>query len=77
MPVIKNKPEVLKPETRIDQVISNLYYIIDCLTAYQDICDSGCCNDCNISRTCEYKPELGKLVRYNCPFYKKKEATSN
>ena len=37
------------------------------LTHYKQIIDSGDCNVC-LKRSCEYRPELGQLVRYNCPF---------
>lgn len=40
------------------------------LKALKEIWDSGDCNDCG-NRGCLYKPKLGHLVRYNCPFYRK------
>lgn len=40
------------------------------LTHYKQIIDSGDCNVC-LKRSCEYRPELGQLVRYNCPFYER------
>ena len=42
------------------------------LMAYKRIIESGCCNDCS-RKKCQYAPGWGKLVRYNCPFYNKKE----
>ena len=44
------------------------------LTALKEIWDSGDCNDCG-NRGCLYKPKLGQLVRYNCPFYRKEVKT--
>lgn len=38
------------------------------LKALKEIWDSGDCNDCRNGQ-CEWKPELGQLVRYNCPHY--------
>lgn len=40
------------------------------LKALKEIWDSGDCNDCG-NRGCLYKPRVGRLVRYNCPFYSK------
>jgi hypothetical protein len=40
------------------------------LRTLKEIWDSGDCNDCG-NRGCLYKPKLGQLVRYNCPFYSK------
>ena len=55
--------------SRLKDTIDNQYYILECLKAFQEIVASGCCNDCNKKGKCEYEPEWGKLVRYNCPFY--------
>ena len=38
------------------------------------VCESaGDCNTCK-NRECGYKPKLGEMVRYNCPFYKAKRS---
>ena len=58
----------------VNIAIANTAYIMDCLKAYRNIIESGCCNDCKDKKECQYAPPLGELVRYNCPFYKK-EAT--
>lgn len=58
---------------RIDLVIAGQAYILDALRAYRDIIDSGCCNSCGSKKNCEYAPKPGQLVRYNCPFYERKE----
>ena len=55
---------------RIDKLISETGYLLDCLTAYRNIVESGGCNDCKTRMTCKYVPKVGELVRYNCPFYK-------
>ena len=46
------------------------------LKALKEIWDSGDCNDCR-NRGCLYKPKLGHLVRYNCPFYSKEEVNAD
>lgn len=64
---------------RLNRTINNISYILDCLIALKNIHESGSCNDCKLGhmRTtewqCEYKPELGQIVRYNCPFYIKEK----
>lgn len=57
---------------RINKITEDLYYTVDCLKTLGEILDSGDCNDCTLKGTCEYVPKPGELVRYNCPFYKKK-----
>lgn len=60
----------------IDKAIQAL--ILDTLMAYRDIVGSGCCNDCRIAKpySCEHLLKPGQLVRYNCPFYERKEDTN-
>ena len=67
-----NSLKETETETKVNKVISDLYWVIDCLKAYQEITQSGSCNDCDIAKACQCKPKLGELVRYNCPFYKRK-----
>ena len=44
------------------------------LTAYKAIRESGSCHDCShLHNSCQYAPEWGDLVRFNCPFYSRKE----
>jgi hypothetical protein len=61
--------------SRLDGAISNVAYILDTLIAYRNITAFGNCNNCGERETCQYVPELGEQVRYNCPFYKTKEVT--
>ena len=56
--------------SRLDDAISETAYVLDTLIAYRRIVQSGDCNSCAVNKKCEYAPELGELVRYNCPFYK-------
>lgn len=60
-------------ENRLDKAIGDVAYVLDSLIAMRNIHDTGCCNDCECSKGCTYKPEWGKPVRYNCPFYVRKE----
>ena len=53
----------------LSDVIKQQSYILECIKTLQEIVESGCCNNCNKMDKCEYAPELGKLQRYNCPFY--------
>lgn len=46
-------------------------YLYDCLSTLKNIQDCGDCNVCASKKDCQYTPELGQMVRYNCPFYKK------
>lgn len=55
--------------SRLDKAIKNVAYILDSLMAYRNIVESGDCNRCGKIKSCEYKPKIGQLVRYNCPFY--------
>ena len=59
--------------SKLDDVISDVGYILEVLMAYRNIVQSGCCNDCEYSRECDYKPKLGQLVRYNCLLYDRRE----
>ena len=66
-------------ESRLDKIInyravtlSELDYVYSCLMAYKQIIESGCCNDCYY-KPCDYTPDPGRLVRYNCPFYRRLE----
>lgn len=55
--------------SRLDESIANVANILDALMAYREIARSGDCNNCS-RRKCQYKPDVGKLVRYNCPYWK-------
>ncbi len=54
--------------SRLEDLISDISYVLDTLRAYQDIAETGCCNDCH-KKDCEYRPQWGEMVRYNCPHY--------
>ena len=56
---------------RLDDAIASVAYILDALRAYRSIVESGDCNNCKDRADCPYSPGVGKLVRYNCPFYRK------
>ena len=59
----------------LDEAIANTAYILDSLMALRNIQKCGCCNDCGIAEICKVKPKVGQMVRYNCPFWTKKEET--
>lgn len=54
--------------SRLEDLISDISYALDTLRAYRDIAETGCCNDCR-KKDCEYRPQWGDMVRYNCPHY--------
>ena len=54
--------------SRLDDVIVDVAYVLDTLRAYRDIAKTGCCNDCR-RKDCEYRPQWGEMVRYNCPLF--------
>jgi len=59
--------------SKLDDSIASVAYILDSLMALRNIYESGCCNDCTIKKICRYAPKVGQLVRYNCPFYERRE----
>lgn len=56
---------------KLNETIADVSYVLDCLRALRNICESGDCNNCKVSNACEVKPKAGQMVRYNCPFYVK------
>ena len=53
--------------SRLDDAISEVAYILDCLMALRNIYETGHdCNTCKRKRQCEHCPKLGQTVRYNC-----------
>lgn len=59
--------------SKLDDAISNVAYILDSLIALRSIHDSGCCNDCILQGKIQCCPQPGQMVRYNCPYWAKKE----
>jgi len=53
---------------RLNNIISEIGYVLDCLRNLKDIYKTGDCNNCN-TKECYVKPKPGQMVRYNCPFY--------
>lgn len=49
----------------------NEWYLYDCLFALKNIQNCGDCNVCASKNDCQYVPTVGRMVRYNCPFYMK------
>ena len=44
---------------------------IECIATLKSIQELGDCNTCGV-KDCQYRPEWGKPVRYNCPHYEAK-----
>lgn len=55
---------------KLNNAIADTAYILDCLRALRSIYETGDCNNCE-AKDCGYKPRVGQMVRYNCPFYEK------
>ena len=64
---------VKREMTKLDEAIANTAYILDSLIALRNIYKTGCCNDCEIAKACQCVPKAGQVVRYNCPFYVRKD----
>jgi hypothetical protein len=56
---------------KLDDAIANTAYVLDCLRCLRNILETGDCNNCRSSSTCNVRPKPGQMVRYNCPFYVK------
>lgn len=63
--------------SKLDDTIETVACILDTLIAYRNIVESGNCNECGAKNICKYVPKPGEQVRYNCPFYEKKEPKRN
>ena len=57
---------------KLDSMIKDVAGVMDSLLLLREIIESGDCNICADKKTCQYAPKPGQLVRYNCPFFKKK-----
>lgn len=55
---------------KLDDLIAQKAYELDCLRSYRDIIKSGDCNNCKFLKDCNIKPKTGQMVRYNCYQYK-------
>lgn len=53
---------------KLDDLINEKYDEYLYLRNYKEVLESGTCNNCE-QLNCKYKPDVGELVRYNCPFY--------
>lgn len=57
-------------DAKLRDIIVNLHYVADLLMVADRISRMHNCNDCG-AKDCEYKPDWGSPVRYNCPFWRK------
>ncbi len=53
----------------LDEIIADAQFLVSMLKDYRSIVESGNCNVCAWKKRCDFVPEPGQLVRYNCPFY--------
>ncbi len=58
---------------KLDNLISDIGYLYDCLRALRNIWELNDCNKCGKKRECEYVPKPGQIVRYNCPLFEEGE----
>lgn len=56
--------------SKLDDLIAQKAYELDCLMAYRNISESGDCNICKFKGACSIAPEPGQLVRYNCYYFR-------
>lgn len=56
---------------KVDNLVLQTEDILNALRSLDEILKSGNCNECS-NKDCGYKPEAGKLIRFNCPFYQSK-----
>ena len=49
-----------------------LLYLADVMVAVDTMQSMHNCNDCGIVRKCDYVPEPGAPVRWNCPLWQEK-----
>ena len=55
--------------SRIADLADALHYLADALRQLDIIVSLPTCNKCDKLGGCEYAPEWGDSVRYNCPFF--------
>jgi len=53
-----------------EDLIRLIYSICDYARLGYNISTYNSCNNCGIKRDCEYIPQLGQSVRWNCPLWK-------
>ena len=59
--------------SRLDDAILEVAYILDTLMAYRRIVQYGReCNSCG-NKSCEWRPEWGEPLRWNCPHYEQRK----
>ena len=58
--------------SKLDDIIAQKAYELDCLMALRNIYQTKDCNECK-NRDCGYMPKPGQMVRYNCPFFEEKK----
>lgn len=64
--------------SRMSELSGNLRYIAESLQLLEKIMSLPDCHNCSKLGACEYQPEWGKIMRFNCPLWesdKPKEGT--
>ncbi|MBP3888478.1 MAG: hypothetical protein J6F30_12685 [Cellulosilyticum sp.] len=59
--------------SKLDELVEQKAYELECLRAYKNIVKSGDCNNCALKGVCSVAPKLGQPVRYNCYAYVPKD----
>ena len=54
--------------SKLDTIIGDMAFVLDCMRTLKNILDSGDCNNCG-NKECEWKPAVGEMVRHNCAHY--------
>lgn len=54
---------------KLEELVKDMSYISSCLKSYEEILNLPNCQNCGKIGSCEYAPEWGQLVRYNCPLW--------
>ena len=63
--------------SRIADLADTLHYLADALRQLDRISSLPTCNECDKRSGCEYAPEWGDFVRYNCPFFEARKDGKN
>ena len=70
--IVSEDRKVCEDGNRLDKSIADVAYILDSLCVLRNIYETNNCNECG-KKDCEYRPDWGRIVRYNCPFYEEKK----
>ena len=60
------------PDMKREEIISYIINICDLARLGARVIRQNNCNDCG-KKDCEYRPELGGSVRWNCPLWEREK----